>query len=276
MIVLSKQLKAALFISIIVLLTGCKSVVDLHTNLSESDANEVVAALVSKGIGAKKISLKDGFSVQIDEADMARAVNLLSARGLPRRQKTSMGEIFKKEGVISTPLEERARYIYALSQELEFTLNEMDGVIAARVHVVLPERIAPGEPINPSSAAVFIKHEKDYDPDIYSSRVKLLIASSIPGLVSDKQDKIAIVYSASEKQLIDTEWTMLGPFKMEVGSAAQLRKSISYSIYAIPVVLFSFFGIFLAVPNDKPRKWVKEKIGASKKEDSDSTKDKSA
>ena len=73
MIVLSKQLKAALFISIIVLLTGCKSVVDLHTNLSESDANEVVAALVSKGIGAKKISLKDGFSVQIDEADMARA-----------------------------------------------------------------------------------------------------------------------------------------------------------------------------------------------------------
>ena len=236
---------------------GCKTMIDLHSQLEEKDANEVVAALVSKGVGAKKIQQKEGFSVLINEADMARAVNLLNAQGLPRKKKTSMGEIFKKEGVISTPLEERARYIYALSQELELTLGQMDGVIAARVHVVLPERIAPGEPINPSSAAVFIKHELSYDPDIYTARVKQLIASSIPGLVSSKNDKIAIVYSASEKQVIETEWTMLGSYKMEAESAERFQGMINMSLFLIPVI----FLLFVLLPNDKPRRWVLGKLG---------------
>lgn len=258
--VVARTLRVCAALVCIILLSGCKQIVDLHTALGEDDANEVVAALVSKGIGAKKLPTKEGFSVQIDEADMARAVNLLTARGLPRRQKTNMGEIFKKEGVISTPLEERARYIYALSQELEFTLNEMDGVIAARVHVVLPERIAPGEPINPSSAAVFIKHEQEYDPDIYTVRIKQLIASSIPGLVSDKTDKIAIVYSAAAKQVIETEWTMLGPYKMEASSAAELQKILNFSVLIVPLLLL----LFLAVPNEKPRSWIIEKLGLKK------------
>ena len=248
--------KVILFVFLLCL-SGCKTLVDLHTRMDERDANEVVAALLSKGIGAKKVQQKEGFSVLIDETDMARAVNLLNAQGLPRKKKTNMGEIFKKEGVISTPLEERARYIYALSQELELTLNEMDGVIAARVHVVLPERIAPGEPINPSSAAVFIKHELNYDPDIYTARVKQLIASSIPGLVSNEKDKIAIVYSASEKQLIETQWTMLGPYKMETGSAERLQGTIMIALMFIPVI----FLLFVLVPNDKPRRWVLGKFG---------------
>ena len=85
-------------------------------------------------------------------------------------------------------------------------------------------------PINPSSAAVFIKHEKDFDPDIYSSRVKQLVASSIPGLWNDKQgserqDKIAVIYSVAEKAEITTKWFWVGPFKVESESAASLKNT---------------------------------------------------
>lgn len=247
-----------LLILTMLMLSGCKKYVDLHKQMDEADANEIVATLVSQGIEAKKEIRKEGFAVLIDEKDMARAVNLLTAQGLPRRHKTNFGEIFKKEGVISTPLEERARYIYALSQELEYTLSEMDGVIVARVHVVLPERVAPGEPINPSSAAVFIKHEMDFDPDIYNTRVKQLVASSIPGLWNEKQewnekaDKIAVVYSASEKFESGTEWTLVGPFKVEAGSAADLKTMFFALVLLIPLILIAF----ILVPNERPREWV--------------------
>lgn len=249
-------------LTVLFLLSGCREYIELHKQMDEADANEVIAALVSKGVEAKKESKKEGFSVLIDEADMARAVNLLAAEGLPRRHKTSMGEIFKKEGVISTPLEERARYIYALSQELEYTLSQMQGVIVARVHVVLPERIAPGEPINPSSAAVFIKHEKDFDPDVYSARVRQLVASSIPGLWNDKQgndkqDKIAVVYSVAEKAEITTKWFWVGPFKVESESAAALKNTFISIFVLLPVLLI----IFILLPTEKTRLWLLSYIG---------------
>lgn len=118
------------------LLTGCNERTVLHSHLSEQDANEVIAELANKNVEASKQVDKDGLTVLVEPADMNSAVQVLEAAGLPRRSRSSLGEIFRKEGVISTPMEERARYIYALSQELESTLSQIDGVVLARVHVV--------------------------------------------------------------------------------------------------------------------------------------------
>ncbi|MCE4861265.1 EscJ/YscJ/HrcJ family type III secretion inner membrane ring protein, partial [Campylobacter jejuni] len=79
-------------------------------------------------------------------------------------------------------LEERARYIYALSQELTNTLSQMDGVLAARVHVVLPERGGVGENTTPSTAAVFIKHQAGYNLDALQPQIRKLVTHAIPGL----------------------------------------------------------------------------------------------
>jgi type III secretion protein J len=97
-----------------------------------------------------------------------------------------MGQIFRKEGLVSSPLEERARYIYALSQELTNTLSQMDGVLAARVHVVLPERGGVGENTTPSTAAVFIKHQAGYNLDALQPQIRKLVTHAIPGLTEDR------------------------------------------------------------------------------------------
>jgi len=49
--------------------------------------------------------------------------------------------------------------IYALSEELSRTVSEIDGVISARVHVVLPENDPLRRDLVPSSASVFIRHD---------------------------------------------------------------------------------------------------------------------
>lgn len=199
------------------LLGGCSDETDLFSGLSEQDSNDVVASLADQHIDARKRMEKTGVVVTVATAEINRAVRILDAAGLPRHSRTSLGEIFKKEGVISTPLEERARYIYALSQELEATLSQIDGVIVARVHVVLPERVAPGEPVQPASAAVFIKHTSALDPDSVRGRIQQMVASSIPGMSGEPLDskKFAIVFvPAAEFQ--DTERLVnFGPFLID-------------------------------------------------------------
>ncbi|MFP1825132.1 type III secretion system inner membrane ring lipoprotein SctJ [Lonsdalea quercina] len=207
-------LKRGLLLLLIWILAGCGDRVELYRNLSENDANEVIAELGSYHIDAEKSIDKTGITLLIDAYDIERAVNILNAAGLPRQNRTNLGEVFQKTGVISTPLEERARYIYALSQEVESTLSQIDGIVVARVHVVLPERIAPGEPIQPASAAVFIKHRADLDPDSIRPRIRRMVASSIPGL-SGKSDKdLSIVFSLAKPYQDRVETVSLGPLKL--------------------------------------------------------------
>ena len=120
------------------ILAACN--VDLYSKLSEGEANEIVALLIRNGISANRVFAKDGSSVvRVDDTSFADAMAVLSDAGLPRQKFASIGDIFADNKLVSSPTEERARFIYALSQELSKTLSEIDGVLAARVHLVLPK-----------------------------------------------------------------------------------------------------------------------------------------
>jgi type III secretion protein J len=169
------------------LFAGCGGQVELMASMPETEANEIMAALQNANITARKIPGKEGnVGVTIDSDKVGRAVDLLREKGLPRERFAGMGQVFRKEGLISSPLEERARYLYALSQELGATISQIDGVIVARVHVVLPERTVTGEASVPSSAAVFIKHQEGYDLDTVQPLIRRLVTNSIPGLTTEK------------------------------------------------------------------------------------------
>ena len=89
------------------------------------------------------MAVKGGqYTVMVDKARFADAINILKEAGLPKQEFQSMGQVFKKDGLISSPTQERAQMIFALSQELSRTVSEIDGVLSARVHLVLPENDA--------------------------------------------------------------------------------------------------------------------------------------
>ncbi len=181
---------------LVALLTACSQKVELMAAISEPEANEIMAALQNAGVAVDKKPGKEGMvSVVIPSDQLGRAVDLLREKGLPRERFSGMGQVFKKDGLISSPLEERARYLHALSQELGATLSQIDGVVFARVHVVLPERTLYGEAPVPSSAAVFIKHQEGYDLDTLQPLVRRLVTHSIPALAPEK---ISIVFFGAQ------------------------------------------------------------------------------
>lgn len=229
------------------LLTGCDERAALHSRLSEQDANEVIAELADKNIQASKQADKNGLAVLVEPADMNSAVHVLEAAGLPRRSRSSLGEIFRKEGIISTPMEERARYIYALSQELESTLSQIDGVVLARVHVVLPERVAPGEPVQPASASVFIKHTGGLDPDSVTPRVRNLVASGLPGMADAAQNtsKLSVVFVPTARYQEQRKMAYFGPFLMQASDVGYWRTvTVVTSITLLAILLGALFGLY--------------------------------
>ena len=173
-------------------LSGCK--VDLYASLNEPEANQILAALTADGIDAEKVRASDGetggagnggWSVRVEESQLPLALEILRSEGLPGERFASLGQVFQKQGLVATPTEERMRYIYALSQELSETLRNIDGVVTARVHVVIPATDPLSDKIRPSSAAVFIKHRPDVDLRLLVPTVKDMVAHSIEGVTHD-------------------------------------------------------------------------------------------
>ena len=167
-------------------LYGCK--VELYTALPEQDGNEMLALLLKHGIDSEKQPGKDNtVNLFIDESQTARAVEILGKHGYPKMRFSTIKDIFSGEGLVSTPFEERTRYIYGLSQEVSETLSQIDGVLVARVHVVLPEESTSNSTgkdkmVHPASASVFIKYNPDYNLDLYIPQMKSIAANAIEGL----------------------------------------------------------------------------------------------
>ncbi len=182
-------------------LSACADRVNLFDGLSQEEGNEIYSSLLEAGIPAEKNTNKQGTFITVPKQMSSEALRILEKKGLPRDKKTSIGEVFKKDSMISSPLEERARYLYALSQELEQTVMRMDGVLSARVHIVLPERSNPGEALSPSSAAVFVKYADGASFPAYVPKVRELIFRSIPGLKGDAQTSVTIAAVPSEAKV---------------------------------------------------------------------------
>jgi type III secretion protein J len=200
MIAVHKMVKLAALALVLCALTGCQT--ELYSKLDEREANDMIALLHKYGVAAERSFAKDGTSqISVEERQLPQAIELLKANGLPRRTFTNMGEVFKSSGLISSPTEERARFIYALSEELSRTISDIDGVLSARIHVVLPKNDLLRQDATPSSASVFIRHDSRAPLKSLLPHVKMLVANSIEGL---SYEKVSVVLVPVERPSIDT------------------------------------------------------------------------
>jgi type III secretion protein J len=167
--------------------------VDLYTGLDQRQANEIVATLMRNGIPAQRQPGKDGtMTVSVQKGRLADAMAILDESGLPKQEFATLGEVFKRDGLVSSPVEERATMIYGLSQELSQTVSDIDGVLSARVHLVLPENDPLRQRLVPSSASVFIRHRASVPMNDLIPQVKMLVAKGVAGLTYDNVSVVLI------------------------------------------------------------------------------------
>lgn len=163
-------------------LAGCGNE-QLLGRLQEQEANVMAAILESGGIPVTKTAGSENtYTLSVPSADFARSVELLHSMGFPRRTYSTIGDVFQSSGMVSSPGEDRIRFMYALSESLGETLTQIDGVVSARVHITLPNNDPLSDSTFPSSASVLIKHRLNARIEPLRPQVKSLVANSVEGL----------------------------------------------------------------------------------------------
>lgn len=181
-------------------LAACSSAT-LHSGLTEKEANELIAALKRVNITAqKKTDDKKVWAVTVEQQDFPEAVDAMSAEGLPKPHFESLGNVFKKEGFVSSPREENARLVYGVSQELSESLSDLDGVVRARVHLSIPDKDPLSETIPEPSASIILQHYPGSDVTRHLNAIKRLVAASVDGL---RPDNVTVaMFPASEPKAV--------------------------------------------------------------------------
>jgi type III secretion protein J len=231
--------RVAALLLVLLALSGCKQAI--YTRMSEAEANDVLLTLIRGGVDAEKRATGETtFGVWVPDGEIATAIELLRADAQPSEHYTNLGEVFARNGLISSPTEERVRYIYGLQQELAKTLSQIDGVLVARVHIVMPANDPFDTSAKPSSASVFLKHRADMNMQVTVPVVKEMVVRSIEGLTPD----------SVSVSLFPARTTLTPPAQVPVtrffgALVASASVPLLWIVFAIPWVIVAVLTVML-------------------------------
>ena len=198
--------------------------------LDERQANEIQTVLVERGFRARK-AVEDGrpptWAVEVEPPDAADAVRVLAELGLPRARPAGVRELLKP-GLVPDAVEQHALLVEAQSGELARTLEAVDGVVSARVHLVRPLPTRTGVPGAPTKAAVYLRarpaaaiHVRAMQEDL-----RALVAGSVegldPGAVTLVVSEVVSMVPPRVPSPVHSGWAplFLGPALLVLGGAA--------------------------------------------------------
>ncbi len=156
----------------------------LYSGLSQEDASKVVEYL-----GNQKILYKiddNGQTIKVPREKVYELRLALAGKGIPSSGVIGY-EIFDKTSMGMSEFMQKLNYKRALEGELSRTIQQQDGVVGARVHIVIPQKtIFKEEEKNPTASVVLkLRNNSAPSKENIESIVNLL-CGSVEGLQPNK------------------------------------------------------------------------------------------
>lgn len=167
----------------------------LFSNLDSKDASDITAKLQAKGV---KYELADGGNtILVPQSQVYQERLDMSGQGLPASTNDGYA-LLDKEGLTTSQFKQNVDYQRALEGELTKTIEALDAVDAANVHLVVPQDTVFASDSQKPSASVLVKTKPNQPLDSSSVQAIVnLVASSVQGL------------SPSDVTVADTKGTVL-------------------------------------------------------------------
>ena len=151
----------------------------LYVGLERADVNQIGLVLGEAGIGFDVAS--DGTTVLVPAGTTAQARMLLAEKGLPTSANAGY-ELFDNVGSLGlTSFMQQITRVRALEGEIARTIQSIEGVRAARVHIVMSERANFRRDEQKPSASVVIR-STSMDATKSANSIRYLVAAAVPGL----------------------------------------------------------------------------------------------
>ena len=156
----------------------------LFSNLSSKDAGAIVESLQGTGT---PYELSNGGSTILVPKDQVYDLRLqLSSEGLPGESDTGYA-LLDQQGITTSDFMQHTNYQRALEGELSSTIKSIDGVEAATVRLVMPQKDVFADDQNKTTASVLVKSSAA-EP-LSNQQVQAivhLVASSVEGLAPEQ------------------------------------------------------------------------------------------
>jgi len=195
----------------------------LYTGLEQIDLNQVNVALAEMNIDFEVGA--DGKSVQVPVGMTSKARLMLAERGLPNSSNAGY-ELFDNVGSLGlTSFMQEVTRVRALEGEIARTIQQIDGVAAARVHIVMPDvgnfRHGDQKP----TASVMIRAASATARKATAS-IRHLVAASIPGL--DVED--VTILDSTGQLLTSADDSANGAISRSMGVVQTVQQEIESNI----------------------------------------------
>lgn len=153
----------------------------LYQNLSPATATSVEATLANAGFDARMS--EDGQSVMVPANHVARARMVLAETGIPIEGDPGWELFDENSGLAMNTFMQRVNRLRAMEGELARSIQTLEGVQSARVHLVLPEREAfSRERPNPRASVIVRAVPGRTLNRKQASAIRNLVASSVAEL----------------------------------------------------------------------------------------------